>query len=200
MFNNGDFLTLVFNEEGNPRVANARVEAVEPLTVLVPSSDWTHQLSSGARVSLVSKGEHGGAHSDGTITEITKYGLSLVIEMSGVEWSPFDRRRAPRFPVSLDCELTVVSENSGLPEFHRLNASVIDISAVGCRIAISQDLQPSVLIAAAIHIPNAEPLRMLSVVTRTFDIPEGCALEFFDFVGTTRFRLDEYISSLPQAA
>jgi hypothetical protein len=200
VFKSGDFLTFVYNDNGAPRVGNVRIESEEPMTVLLPASDWGQSMTPGTKVSLVGKGPNGGAHADATITQMTKYGLNLVVELSDVDWTPFDRRRAPRFPVSLESEITVVNENGGIPEFNRVKCNMIDLSSVGCRLQADLEFEPATLLAVAISIPGGEPLRMLSVVTRIFDDPAGCALEFFDFVGTTRFRLDEFLSSLPQAA
>lgn len=200
MFKTGDFITLVLSEGGSPRVSSVRIESETPLSVLLPTTDWSSDVRPGSRVSLIGKSGNTGAHSDATVTEVTKYGLNSVVSLSGVDWNPFERRRASRFVVTIPSEMTVVTEASGLPEFNRVACTAIDLSSVGCRLACDTTLEPATLVAIAISPDGWEPLRMLAVVTRTFDEPAGCAVEFFDFVGSTRFRLDEYISSLPKAA
>lgn len=200
MFKSGDFITFVYNEGGVPRVANVRIETDNPFTILLPTSEWSGAIQPGTRISVIGKSPEGGAHSDATVGEVVKYGLNSVVTLTGVDWNPFERRRAPRYPVNLGAEMTIVSENSGLPEFNRIHGTIIDLSSVGCRIASDVPLEPATLVAAAVLPEGWEPLRMLSVVTRTFDDPEGCALEFFDYVGATRFKLNEYIESLPKAA
>lgn len=196
----GDFLTFVYNDDGTPRVAHARLESEAPFAVLLPSNDWTNRLEPGAHVSLVCKTDHVGAHSDAIVAQVVRYGLSLVVQLENVAWIPFDRRRSPRFTVDLKAEVTLVSDVSGMPHFDRWNASVIDLSSVGCRLVTEPVLEISSLMALTIDTGDEEPLRMLGVVTRQFDEPIGFAIEFFDFVGTTRFRLDSYLEASEQAA
>lgn len=196
----GEFLTFVYNDDGTPRVAHARIESELPLSVLLPSNEWTNRLESGSHVSLVVKGESVGAHSDANIGQVARYGLSLVVQLDNVEWNPFDRRRASRFPVELTSEITLVNDVSGMPHFDRWVAGVIDLSSVGCRLVTDTMLEPSTLMALTIECGDEEPLRMLGIVTRIFDDPEGFAVEFFDFVGTSRYRLDCYLDTLREAA
>jgi hypothetical protein len=56
------------------------------------------------------------------------------------------------------------------------------------------------LLAVNIDCGMSQPLRVLGVVTRHFEDPSGFAVEFFDYVGPTRFMLDDYLGSISEAA
>jgi hypothetical protein len=199
--NTGEFVTFVYTDGDTPHVAYARVESDSPLSVLLPAGGWCDGLEPGERVSLVHKDGIVGSHADATIGKVTRYGLSLVVQLENAVWESFDRRRSDRHEVSLQSEITLVSDSpDSQAGFDRRQCVVTNLSSVGCRVSAGEVLPLSTLLAVNIDCGMSQPLRVLGVVTRHFEDPSGFAVEFFDYVGPTRFMLDDYLGSISEAA
>ena len=200
MFDSGEALFLIFHDDDTPRVTSVKVEKTEPLTVVLPNSISRDALQVGSSVSMIYRSPVDGHYSDATVSEITKYGMNWVVELSGMEWSRIERRRAPRVPVHLNAELTVIHESGLTPEPIDDPCEVTAISFYGCRTTTKASVEPGSLLAVTIHTGLAEGLCLLGIVTRKVRDPDGLAIEFFDYRGSTRFQLNSYLNTLPKAA
>lgn len=197
----GDQIVFVISDGDSPRTTQARVESTDPLTVVVSGSEWGDSLRLGQKVSLILRGGSAEGHGEATISEITKYGLSVVARFGPVEWVTFERRRAPRFPVSLEGDLLIVDDANAGPEVRRTVAEVTDISFYGCQFATDTPLERGTLVAVALSVnPGEEPMRFLGIVTRQLSGPGTFGVEFFDYQGNSQVRLNEFLRGLSAAA
>ncbi len=201
MVRTGDYLLLVQGQDDKAVLTSVRVERIEPLTVSCPSNDATDTLTVGSRITLIMRGDVPESHAIATVRSITRFGRSHVIEVDQAKWVQFDRRRAPRYPVNLTGELTLVKEEGGEPGFQRVPAHIADLSDVGCKLECQTPLERGSLVALRILNPDGEgDFKFLAIVTRSNTKPSWAGLEFFDYSGNTRFRLSRYLSTLSGAA
>lgn len=201
MLQSGESLVFVLAGVDKPGLTTVRVERIDPLTLLVPSNEFTNQMKAGSHATLIRRDDGSGTHTSATVRSVTRYGLSHVVEVEEAEWIVFDRRRAPRFEVDLPAELTVVSEAGGSAEIERLMGQVVDLSVVGCRLRGDPRLPSGTLVALRIESREGEDdFTMLCIITRANPDGGEVALEFFDFTGSSRFRLSEFLSGLENAA
>lgn len=195
MFSVGETLYLVLSSHESATAHAVKVEQVEPLVVLAPAEALGETVKVGDRVSLVYKNGSESQHTEGTISEVGRYGLSLVLHVENVSWNRVDRRRAPRFRVNLPATLTMVADGAGEPVFEAFACQTIDVSMVGCLVQSEAPVVPGTLMAVTLHPEGHEEFRFTGIVTRS----EGdCqfGIEFFDYCGTTRFRFAQYLNDI----
>lgn len=195
MFSVGDTLYLVLSSHESATAHAVKVEQVEPLVILAPAEALGKSVKVGDRVSLVYKNGSESQHTEGTVSEIGRYGLSLVLHVENVSWNRIDRRRAPRFRVNLPATLTMVSDGGGEPMFEAFACHTVDVSMVGCLVESEAPVVPGTLMAVTLHPDDQEEFRFTGIVTRS----EGDSLfgiEFFDYCGTTRFRFSQFLNDI----
>jgi hypothetical protein len=81
-----------------------------------------------------------------------------------------------------------------------ITADVVDISFVGCRLATDEKVEPGTLVAISVSDGAGDDFKALAVVTRHLEGPDGLGVEFFDYVGATRFKLQRFLDDLSEAA
>ncbi|GIV01906.1 MAG: hypothetical protein KatS3mg015_0736 [Fimbriimonadales bacterium] len=193
MFQVGDTLYLVVTTDRGSTAHAVKVEQVEPLVVL-GAADELASIRTGDRVNLVYKNGGDSQHSEAIISEIGRYGLSLVLHLDGLSWKAVDRRRAPRYSVSMPARLTMVADGAGEPIFEAFDCETLDVSMVGCKVRTEAPVIPGTLMAVSLFPPDGEEFRFTGIVTRADD--EFLGIEFFDYSGTTRFRFAQYLNDL----
>jgi hypothetical protein len=199
MIKAGDMPLMVSTRDNEPIVKIVRVERVDPLVLLVPGNGDSYEPEVGEAVNFILRTPHGDAHSAGQVRSVTKYGMSFVIEVQPSVWQPFDKRRAERYGVAINGHVVQVDENAGEILIASAACEITDVSKLGCHIICDQPLARGSLVAISTDDPNGgEPWRFLGIVTRGTDT--GYGIEFFDYFGSTRYRLDVFLSSLREAA
>jgi hypothetical protein len=178
-----------------------RIDRVDPVTVVVPMSIHAEEPSVGERISFLTQGEEVTRHCHGTVRTAQKYGGNVVIEVDCGEWQTFERRRAERFSVSLPALVTVVGENADGATLDTIDAEVIDLSQVGAKMTGTTKPARGTLVAVSVQDPHDEEWwRCFGIITRSEPDSDSFGVEFFDFVGTTRFRLELFLAELKKAA
>ena len=201
MFNVGDKLVLISVNGNEPNLFNSVVETTDPLSILVYNPSSQHTFAVGLPVSLIWKGLTSDSHTTTWIEKVSRYGMSSIITLADSAWTEFDRRRDTRYGVDLWAEVSVVSETNEGTTFSEMPGRVSDMSAVGCWFDAAETIFPGTLVAVSIQNPaSIDPWRMLAVVARTKESQTGFGLEFFDFIGSTRTTLCQYLSSLEDLA
>lgn len=193
----GDSVLLVrSSEEQSATVLASRVERINPLTLVVPIREETPLLDVGNAVSVIWRGPNSNAHYETSISKITSYGLSFVIELAKSTWVEFDRRRGERYTTDFDGEVTVVQEDhGGAATLETYSGKVINISCVGCLFKSTAPFERGCLVSVRIPDPlKSGEMRMLAIVTRIQD--DSVGLEFFDFSGDSRVRLNNLLMTL----
>lgn len=199
MIKTGDMPLMVSTRENEPIVRVVRVERVEPLVLLVPGSEEGYEPEVGESVNFILRTPHGDAHASGAVRSVTKYGMSFVIEVQPSVWLPFDKRRAERYGVAINAQLVQVDENAGELLIASAPCEITDLSKLGCHIVCDVELLRGSLVAISANDPTGdEPWRFLGIVTRSTE--HGYGIEFFDYFGSTRYRLDVFLSGLKKAA
>lgn len=199
MLKTGDMPLMVSTRDNEPMVKIVRVERVEPLILLAPGNGDGYEPEAGETVNFILRTPHGDAHALGQVRSVTKYGMSFVIEVQSSVWQPFDKRRAERYGVAINAQVVEVDESAGQVLIASAPCEITDLSKLGCHIICDQALTRGSLVAISSDDPNGdEPWRFLGIVTRSTDT--GFGIEFFDYFGSTRYRLDVFLSSLRQAA
>lgn len=195
MFSVGETLYLVLSSHDSTTAHAVKVEQIEPLVVLASAEVLGRAVKVGDRVSLVYKNGTESQHSEGAVSEIGRYGLSLVLHIENVSWNHIERRRAPRFRVALPATLTMVADGAGEPVFEAFACETIDVSMVGCLIHSEAPVLPGTLMAVSLHPEDREEFRFTGIVTRS-EGDSQFAIEFFDYCGTTRFRFAQYLNDI----
>ncbi len=195
----GDMLLMVSTRGTEPFVRMARVERVDPFVLLVPGSGEDYQPQVSESVNFIHRTQTGDAHASGQIRSVTRYGMSFVVEVESVSWLPFDKRRAERLPVSIAAETVQVDESGGQVQIAQVPCNMSDLSTHGCHVTTEESLELGSLVAVSAEDPNSdEQWRFLGIVTRQTET--GFGIEFFDYFGSTRYRLDQYLATLKKAA
>ena len=195
MFSVGDTLYLILSSHDSATAHAVKVEQADPLVVLAPAEDLDKVLKVGDRISLVHKNGTESQYTEGTISEIGRYGLSLVLHVENVSWNRVDRRRAPRFRVNLAATLTLVTEGASEPIFEAFACETVDVSMVGCLVQLEAPVVPGTLMAVTLHPDDQEEFRFTGIVTRS-EGDSRFGIEFFDYCGTTRFRFAQYLNDI----
>lgn len=201
MFNVGDTLVLISANGDEPKLFRSVVETTDPLSVIIYNPSSRQTFGVGLPVSLIWRGLTSDSHTTTRIEKVSRYGMSSVVTLAECGWSEFDRRRDTRFGVDLWAEVSVVSETDEGTTFSEVKGRISDISNVGSWFETNETLFPGTLVAVSVQNPDSiDPWRMLAIVTRTSENKNGFALEFFDFLGSTRTSLSQYLSNLEDLA
>ncbi len=201
MLNIGDTVLVVSANGNEPKLFKSVVETVDPLSILIYNPSGQKTFGVGMPVNLIWRGVTSDSHTSARIEKLSKYGLSSILTLTDYKWTEFDRRRDTRFDVQLWGEVSVVSETDEGTSFLDIRGQIDNLSNVGCWFTTEESLSPGTLVAVTIQNPNSiDPWRMLAVVTRTSDVSKGFGMEFFDFLGSTRTTLCQFLSSLEDKA
>lgn len=198
MIKTGDSVLLIRSSEQSAAVLASRVERTNPLTLVVAIREETPLLDVGNAVSVIWRGAHSNAHYETSISRITSYGLTLVIELAKSTWVEFDRRRGERYETDFEGEVTVVQEDpEGAATLETYSGRVVNVSCVGCLFKSRAPIERGCLVSVRIPDPlKSGEMRMLAIVTRIID--DAMGLEFFDFSGDSRVRLNNLLMSLEE--
>ncbi len=191
---------VVNNNQSEPIATTGRVERVLPLAVVLPSNETSSQIRMSEPVSLLYRGDDGLTHYEALVSRIMRFGLNILIELEKAEWVPLERRRAERYPVRFNAELSLVSDTGGVSHIEAFQAEVSDISSYGCKLnALDCEIEKGSLVAIRIFGEGIdEEIKALGIITRNEQGDAG--VEFFDFSSSSRFVLSKLIKSLREAA
>ena len=200
MVKEGENVVIVVNNQSQPIATTGRVERMSPLAVVLPSNETSSQIRMSEPVSLIYRGDDGLTHYEAPVSRIMRFGLNILIELGKAQWVPLDRRRAERYPVRFNAELSSVSESGGQSQIQGYEAEVSDISTYGCKLhSDTLALEKGSLVAIRIFGEGLEDeIKALGILTRNEQGDAG--IEFFDFSSSSRFVLSKLIKSLKEAA
>lgn len=200
MVKEGESVVIVVNNQSEPIATTGRVERMSPLAVVLPSNETSSQIRMSEPVSLIYRGDDGLTHYEASVSRIMRFGLNILIELEKAQWVPLDRRRAERYPVKFNAELSLVSDNGGISHIEAFQAEVSDISSYGCKLnVLNCEIEKGSLVAIRIFGDDIdEEIKALGIITRNEQGDAG--VEFFDFSSSSRFVLSKLIKSLKEAA
>lgn len=190
---NGEQLTLVATIDGVPYSDQVTVCETEPFVVEAPA-DWCRLLRRTWKAILLRPHAGGFTRAEVEVVSLSKFRNTHRIGLTTPQWEASDRRRYPRFPLQTSVALRSVSESSEGVQIETVVAVTEDLSVGSAWVKTNQILPAGTVVQVEVSI-TGHICRMLGFVVR--DEPErmGFAVEFLDFVGSSRYLLNEFLQN-----
>lgn len=185
-------MRLVFYEGSQPQMLLARICEFSPLGVHT-DDDRAELLVPGRRVLLIAQVSGGFSRTEGEVEKAVRSGTGWRIEVAGCGWEALDRRRYPRHPVRIPLSLRTVSEFDGEVRFGHTEATTEDLSIGGAWVRGPYPAVVGSLVEAESVLRPGVTARFLGIVVRANG--NGCALEFLDYPGASRYHLHAFLST-----
>jgi hypothetical protein len=132
------------------------------------------------------------AKSECEIVTLSKFRNVFRIEFDSPVWHSTDRRRFPRFEVEVPALVRKVAEREGEIMLEASAANTRDISAGGAWLKGDDAILSGTVVQVELNL-HGHVCRALSVVVRNAEDQDGFAVEFLDFVGSSRYILTEFL-------
>lgn len=184
-------LTFVAHIDGIPHSEQVTVSDADPF-IVEASASWCRNLRRGKKVVLLRPLENSFAKSEVEIVSLSKFRNTFRIEFDPPVWHSTDRRRFPRFEVEVPALLRKVAEREGEIMLEASAANTRDISAGGAWLSADEDVPSGTVVQVELNL-HGHVCRALSVVVRNAEKQDGFAVEFLDFVGSSRYILTEFL-------
>lgn len=115
-----------------------------------------------------------------------------AIELRDLRWEDLERRRHPRFPMSVPVALRAVQEHGGDTVISIFQGNTIDLSLGGAWVDVSQAVAVGCLVEFYAHLTPTESIRALGVVAHS-STGRGIGVQFLDFVGSSHTVLHKFL-------
>jgi hypothetical protein len=190
-FEVGQMLTFVALIDGIPHSEQVTVSDADPFIVEARAT-WCRNLRRGKKVVLIRPVENSFAKSECEIVTLSKFRNVFRIEFDSPVWHSTDRRRFPRFEVEIPALVRKVAEREGEIMLEATAANTRDISAGGAWLRGDEEIASGTVVQVELNL-HGHVCRALSVVVRSAEDNGGFAVEFLDFVGSSRYILTEFL-------
>lgn len=190
-FQVGQVLTLVAHIDGVPHSEQVSVAEVDPF-IIEARAPWCRNLRRGKKVVLLRPLNGAFEKSECEIVSLSKFRNNFRIEFDLPVWHSTDRRRFPRFEVEVPALLRKVAEREGEITLEATAATTSDISAGGAWLEAEDEIEAGTVVQVELNL-QGHVCRALSVVVRQSENRAGFAVEFLDFVGSSRYILTEFL-------
>ncbi len=187
----GESLTLVATIEGVPYSDQVKVSETEPL-VVEASADWCRLLRRTWKAMLLRPQDGGFTKSEVEIVSNSKFRNAHRLGLSVPQWEETDRRRYPRFPIQTSVALRSVNESSDGVQIESVVGVTEDLSVGSAWVKTNQELPSGTVVQVEISV-TGHICRMLGFVVRGASDRQGFAVEFLDFMGSSRYLLGEFL-------
>jgi hypothetical protein len=187
----GQALTLVAHIEGVPHSDQVTVGEGEPFTVEATAT-WCRLLRRGKKVVLLKPLEGSFAKAEVEIVSLSKFRNTYRIGFDQPVWHSTDRRRFPRFEVEVPVIIRRVAEREGEIQIEGSIAATRDLSAGGAWVKGPTDIASSTVVQVEMNL-HGQACRTLGVVVRSDHSEDGFAVEFLDYIGSSRYVLSEFL-------
>lgn len=187
----GQQLTFVAHIDGVPHSDQVVVVEAAPFVVEANAS-WCRGLRRSMRAVLLKPESGTFAKSEVEIVSLSKFRNTFRIGFEAPAWHATDRRRFPRFEVDVPTLLRKVCETEGEIRIEAQIARTQDLSSGGAWLVGESNMANGTVAQVELNL-NGNVCRTLSVVVRNEPGREGFAVEFLDFVGSSRYLLSEFL-------
>ena len=190
-FKVGHMLTLVAHIDGIPHSEQVTVAEEDPF-IIEARAPWCRNLRRGKKVVLLRPVNGAFAKSECEIVSLSKFRNAFRIEFDLPVWHSTDRRKFPRFEVEVPALLRKIAEREGEILLEATAATTRDISAGGAWLEAEGEIEAGAVVQVELNL-HGHVCRALSVVVRQSNDQSGFAVEFLDFVGSSRYLLTEFL-------
>lgn len=187
----GQMLTFVVHIDGTPHSEQVTVLDVEPFVVEAHAS-WCRLLRRGMRVVLLRPFEGHFAKAEVELVSINKFRNTYRVGFESPSWLATDRRKFPRFEVETALEIRQITESLDGIRFESARAMTEDLSAGGAWVVSELEPVAGTVVQVELNL-NGHLCRVLGVVVRNEPNRKGFAIEFLDFIGSSRYVLNEFL-------
>ncbi|MEQ1935747.1 MAG: PilZ domain-containing protein [Fimbriimonadaceae bacterium] len=189
----GQNISILFYVDDKPVAVNGTVTALEPFCMKStdPSAAWLEECR---RAMLIARWDNEFSKAEADLSaEKSGTGWNIVAREFG--WEQVDRRRYPRFNISLGATLRAVIESDGCAELKYIEAITEDLSLGGAWLKTDENLPSDILVEFQVQLPDGKNLRILSNVKWSNTAEKsGIGVEFIDFLSGSRQQLQLFFS------
>ena len=184
-------LTFVVHIDGTPHSEQVTVLDAEPFVVEAHAS-WCRMLRKGMRIVLLRPFDGHFAKAEVELVSINKFRNTFRLGFEVPAWLATDRRKFPRFEIRTALELRQITESADGIYFESARATTEDISAGGAWVVSEKEPTAGTVVQVELNL-NGHLCRVLGVVVRNEEGRKGFAIEFLDFIGSSRYVLNEFL-------
>ncbi len=182
-----------------PSVAARRtgkILSVNPFLIEGLNADQPLGLQAGERVSLIYSSPDLQLHSPSTIVDAKSGPDGWLAELQPIDWTELERRRAIRYPASLEGDISVVLEAGSAPQIISAPLKIENISETGCFLTAQVPLIRGDLVSIALTDPLTSGChKLFGIVARAVE-PNGYGVEFFDYSQNSHAWLADLVESI----
>lgn len=189
----GSSVSIVFYVDGQPIAISGEVKQAEPFTVWTNSESASHLLEGRRAMLVVQSGRDFNKAEAELHSDPTSNGWEIVARSFG--WESVDRRRYPRFEVSVPISIRAVTESAEGPALTVIDGVTEDISIGGAWVKSKSTLPSASLVEVTVSFGGA-PIRALSLVKWADKQNDGLGfgVEFLDFLEGSRYALHQFLN------
>ena len=190
----GSPVRLVFYTDKGAVAIKGTIGTREPLVVVSNSSDGKI-VAEGNRVLVVlfDRGQFFKAEAQVVVVQPTEGYFSFTL--SDQMWEEVDRRKFPRYDVSVPVSVRAIHEAEGVSELRQHDGVTADMSVGGAWVTTEDTVEPGSLIEFEAELSPKDRIRILGIVAHSFSERQGFGVEFLDYVGSARYTLHTFLAS-----
>lgn len=188
----GTTVTAVLFNQGRPSTAQCKVVSEAPL--FLETEEASVENLTFPRPTIVLWQDEGKLmKGEATIVARHDGENSSVLELRNVMWEDLERRKFPRYAITVPCMLRAVEEVGGTTTINVFPGTTEDISAGGAWIRSEGQIEVGSLVEFQACVAPGEFVRALAVVPHRDTTRQGFGLSFLDFVGSSNRSLHDFL-------
>ena len=184
---------MVFYREGQPIAVAAVLVSQQPF-VVTTTDPSVKDVDEGKRALLILQGSGQFSKAEAQVMSVTRVGDNWNVEVGKFGWEEVDRRRYPRYPVTVSATVKAVLERDGSAQLKYVRATTVDLSLGGSWLRPEDPLKPGSLVEFQAELLPGETVRALAIVAWESEREDGVGLEFVDFLGGSRYYLHGFLT------
>ncbi len=188
----GSTLTGILFVNGRPKAIFARVVSEAPLYLETDEQSLGELTFPRSILLLWHEGDQLMKGEGSAMSLVVQDGIS-TIEVRDVTWHDLERRKFPRFNVSVPCMMRAVQEVRGEVIINVIPGTTEDLSLGGTWVSTEAALESGTLVEFQACVAPGEYVRMLGVVAHYDNERQGFGLAFLDYVGPSKRALHDML-------
>ena len=191
----GENVMLLVHTDDRPTWATARICQRSPFTVEFGAE--TAQLFKGTQSVLVihdsgrkyTKGE-------GKVSDLCTRNEKAWLTFEGFHWQAVDNRDNPRFETEVKAVVRTINEDAaGITADDQFGLTQ-NLSLGGALVKLSKPVNKGQLLEVRMNLSPGNTIRAMAIVAHT-DVPGTLVgLSFVDYIGSARYSIHQYLTSL----
>lgn len=190
----GSNVSIVFYVDGHPVAISGELKSADPFEVW-SHSEGTSYLVEGRRAMLIVQSGKD-FHKAEAELHSTQVEGGWAIHAKSFGWEEVDRRRYPRYELSLPVTIRAVMESDDGIQLTQITGTTEDVSIGGLWVKAPHTLPSATLAEVSVELTENCWIRALSLVKWADKHHNGLGfgIEFLDFLDGSRYALHQYLN------